>query len=337
MNYLSLLPRSDMESRGDVRNVYQAILYPHTVRADSKEDHKTTSSGSSGTPAKQGTTLPWKRLVAGAVAGTADVWACHPLDRVKTHLQNNPKLTIKQSFLEIWNKGHGATGGIKSLYEGIFPMTAEAVVKVGIRYFAFQFFTEQYNLKVYGDKHKPSGFVVNLLGGAFAGTVESFIAVIPCELLKVRHMTQTTHLSFGTVFKNIIKEEGVLALYKGGSATLLRQVTNHMVRFPVFYSLTNYLKDGDHHKKLPVWQNLCAGAFAGTCSTLVNNPLDTIKTRMQKQGQDKRAIEVIAQIYRDGGLRAYWAGVSTRILRVAPGQAITWAVVEWMIGILGKD
>lgn len=49
-------------------------------------------------------------------------------------------------------------GGVASLYEGIFPMTAEAIVKVGIRYFAFQFFTEQYNIRVHGDKNKPSRF-----------------------------------------------------------------------------------------------------------------------------------------------------------------------------------
>jgi len=301
----------------------------HTVRADQKKDEQPLA-----TPPKPASTLPWKRLVAGAVAGTCDVWACHPLDRIKTHLQYNPKLSIGQSAAEIWHKGHGFTGGVASLYEGILPMTAEAIVKVGIRYFAFQFFTEQYNLAVHGDKNVKSGFGTNLMGGAFAGTVESFIAVIPCELLKVRHMTQTNHESFGKAFSNVIKEEGFFGLYKGGSATLLRQITNHMVRFPVFFATTNYLKDGDHHKQLPVWQNLLAGGFAGTMSTLVNNPLDTIKTRMQKHGQDKGTMDVIRQIYRDGGIRAYWAGVSTRILRVAPGQAITWAVVEWVMGLL---
>jgi len=281
--------------------------------------------------------FPWKRWVAGAVAGTADVWACHPLDRIKTHLQNNPGLSIVQSTKEILSKGKGVTGGLYALYEGILPMTAEAIFKVGIRYFAFSFFTQQYNEMVHGDRNKENGFGLNLMGGAFAGVVESFAVVIPCELLKVRHMTQTHSKSFGEVFRDVVKNEGVAGLYKGGSATLLRQVTNHMIRFPVFFATTNWLKGDDRHKKLPVLQNLAAGAFAGTCSTLVNNPLDTIKTRMQKQGQDKGSIEVIRGIYRDGGLRAYWAGVSTRILRVAPGQAITWAVVEWMIHLLGKD
>jgi len=278
----------------------------------------------------------WKKWVAGAVAGTADVWACHPLDRIKTHLQNNPGMSISQSAKEIWSKGKGPTGGLYSLYEGILPMTAEAVFKVGIRYFSFTFFTQQYNGVVHGDKSKEPTFGVNLLGGAFAGVVESMLVVIPCELLKVRHMTQTHSKSFGEVLRDVVRNEGLAGLYKGGSATLLRQVTNHMIRFPVFHETSSWLKGGDRDRKLPVLQNLAAGAFAGTCSTLVNNPLDTIKTRMQKQGQNLGAVDVIKGIYKDGGLRAYWAGVSTRILRVAPGQAITWAVVEWMSHLLAK-
>ena len=49
-------------------------------------------------------------------------------------------------------------GGMKSFYEGILPMTAEAVFKVGIRYFAFQMFVEQYNASVHGDAKKPATY-----------------------------------------------------------------------------------------------------------------------------------------------------------------------------------
>ncbi|EGC33967.1 hypothetical protein DICPUDRAFT_94919 [Dictyostelium purpureum] len=280
--------------------------------------------------------FPWQRLVAGAIAGTADVWACHPLDRIKTQLQNNPGKTIPATFKDIVSKGKGFTGGVYSLYEGILPMTAEAVFKVGIRYFAFSWFTEQYKNTVYNGRTltKGEGFVSNLVGGAFAGTIESFVVVIPCELLKVRHMTQEHNKSFGTVFKDVLREEGFRGLYKGGSATLLRQITNHMIRFPTFYAITDYLKKGDHSVHLPVWQNLTAGGLAGTASTLFNNPLDTIKTRMQKQGQNQTSMQVVREIYKENGLKGFWAGCVPRILRVAPGQAITWAVVELVMGFL---
>lgn len=45
-------------------------------------------------------------------------------------------------------------GGMRSFYEGILPMTAEAIFKVGIRYFSFQMFVEQYNHAVHGDAKK---------------------------------------------------------------------------------------------------------------------------------------------------------------------------------------
>ncbi|KAM9978043.1 hypothetical protein ACTFIY_011808 [Dictyostelium cf. discoideum] len=285
---------------------------------------------------QQHVNFPWKRLVAGAVAGTADVWACHPLDRIKTQLQNNPGKSIVGTFGDIVSKGKGFTGGVNALYEGILPMTAEAIFKVGIRYFAFGWFTEQYKTTVYKGEtmNKKQQFGANLLGGAFAGTIESFVVVIPCELLKVRHMTQEHNKSFGTVFRDVLREEGFQGLYKGGSATLLRQITNHMVRFPTFYAISDHLKGGDHTIHLPVWQNLSAGAIAGTASTLFNNPLDTIKTRMQKQGQNQTTMQVVKGIYQETGIKGYWAGVIPRILRVAPGQAITWAVVELVMGIL---
>jgi len=319
-----------------MRALYRNIGFP-TVYAEHKEKVEEKKDVKPAAPA-HGSSLPWKRMVAGAVAGTADVWACHPFDRIKTHLQNNPSGTIAGSTKAIWNKsGGGFVGGMKSFYEGILPMTAEAIFKVGIRYFAFQLFVQKYNESVHGDANKAPTFGLNLLGGAFAGTVESFLVVIPCELLKVRHMTQEHHVSFGRVFSNVIKQEGFLGLYKGGSATLLRQITNHMIRFPVFYSLTNYFKGENKKAHLPVWQNLMAGAIAGTASTLFNNPFDTIKTRMQKQGQNLSAADVVRGIYQERGIRGYWAGVSTRIMRVAPGQAITWAVLEYVLNIIGRD
>eukprot|EP01132_Coremiostelium_polycephalum_P005232 gene5232-6513_t len=274
--------------------------------------------------------LPWRKLIAGSIAGTADVWVCHPLDRIKTHLQNNPSRSIAGSFKDIVSKGKGFSGGVYSLYEGILPMTAEAMVKVGIRYFAFNYFTDQYKALLFKDKTMSNSdkFISQLCGGAFAGAIESVVVVIPCELLKVRHMTQEHNRSFSHVFRDVLKEEGIRGLYKGGNATLLRQITNHMIRFPVFYMTTSYMKGGDEKKVLPTWQNLTAGFISGTASTLFNNPLDTIKTRMQKQGQTQSATEVIKSIYREKGFTGYWAGVIPRILRVGPGQAITWAVYQ---------
>jgi solute carrier family 25 citrate transporter 1 len=312
------------------KTIQRHSFFLPSVYAEEKKEQQPASK----TQHDQGIKIPYKRLFAGAVAGIADVWACHGLDRIKTHMQQHGGKTMYGSAKEIMQKG-----GIFALYEGILPMTFEAIVKVGLRYFSFSYFQEQWKMRVQGttDPNVHVSVWGNLFGGLFAGTIESVLVVIPCELLKVRHMTQASHASFFSVLRDVVREEGFTGLYKGGTSTLLRQITNHMIRFPVFYALTSYLKEARNEKNLPATINLFAGAFAGSVSTLINTPLDTIKTRQQKHGQKETTAEIIRGIYREGGILKFWAGVIPRMVRVAPGQAITWAVYEKVIEIIGKD
>lgn len=60
--------------------------------------------------------------------------------------------------------------------------------------------------------------------------------------------------------------------------TLLKQSSNQGVRFVVFEdtkkTLTNYIP-------VKVAVDLLSGGFAGFCSTMANNPVDVVKTKMQ--------------------------------------------------------
>jgi len=264
----------------------------------------------------------------------------HPLDRVKTHLQNHPTHSLGRGFSEIWKKGGGSFGGgMFSMYEGIWPMSLEAILKVGTRYYVASAVREEWRARfMSGDRKKELPLYANMMSGAVAGIIESYLVVIPCELLKIRHMTHPHNAPFLSVAKDLLVQEGPLALYKGGTSTMLRQVTNHMIRFAVFYETTNFFKGHDASKKLPIWVNFFIGAFAGTVSTLANNPLDTIKTRMQSKSYKGEGIpHVLRTLYQERGIRAFWAGTIPRILRVAPGQAITWAVFEKVSALLGAD
>ena len=83
---------------------------------------------------------------------------------------------------------------------------------------------------------------------------------------------------------------------------------------------------------------------ASTVATLVTNPVDVIKTRLQTlpaqaAGADAAAvtslgirsggaIAVAASLLRKEGLRALWAGTLARVLSVAPGSAISFFAFE---------
>jgi solute carrier family 25 citrate transporter 1 len=56
----------------------------------------------------------------------------------------------------------------------------------------------------------------------------------------------------------IIKQEGLGGVYRGVSATILKQSTNQMARFGVFDTI-RYLRTGDPAGQLAFWENLLAG------------------------------------------------------------------------------
>jgi solute carrier family 25 citrate transporter 1 len=79
------------------------------------------------------------------------------------------------------------------------------------------------------------------------------------------------------------------------------------------------------------------GGMSGGLGPLVNNPLDVVKTRLQKQriveGQvpKYRGIgQAIPVIVKEEGVLALWKGITPRLMRIMPGQAITFMTYEFV-------
>ena len=75
---------------------------------------------------------------------------------------------------------------------------------------------------------------------------------------------------------------------------------------------------------------------------LSNAPIDTIKTRLQRTpaapGETAvgRIVSIGSSMWKQEGVRAFWMGITPRVMRVAPGQAVTFAVYEWLKTLLEK-
>jgi len=76
------------------------------------------------------------------------------------------------------------------------------------------------------------------------------------------------------------------------------------------------------------------GLVSGAMGPFSNAPIDTIKTRIQKashvEGETSlsRLKKVTLDLYRNEGVTALYKGITPRVLRVAPGQAIVFTVYE---------
>ena len=83
------------------------------------------------------------------------------------------------------------------------------------------------------------------------------------------------------VARGIIAQDGVLGLYTGLSAGLLRQATYTTARLGIFRTITNYM---DARGKRTFWETATAGIVAGGLGAVVGTPADLALIRMQADG-----------------------------------------------------
>ncbi|EEB93154.1 hypothetical protein MPER_08234, partial [Moniliophthora perniciosa FA553] len=181
--------------------------------------------------------------------------------------------------------------------------------------------------------------------GLAAGTTEAIAVVTPMEVVKIRLQAQQHSLAdpletpryrnAAHAVYTIVREEGISTLYRGVSLTALRQATNQGANFTVYQEVKKFAhRYQPEVQELPSYQHMLIGLLSGAAGPLSNAPIDTIKTRLQKATAEpgvsafRRIIAIGEDMWKQEGVRSFYKGITPRILRVAPGQAIVFAVYE---------
>ncbi|KAL9957443.1 hypothetical protein ACROYT_G039077 [Oculina patagonica] len=139
----------------------------------------------------------------------------------------------------------------------------------------------------------------------------------PLDLLKVHLQTQqqvTQRLSSMAV--HVVRTQGVLALYNGLSASLLRQLTYSTTRYGLYEVVSGELRKGD--EPLPFYQKIGIGAMSGFLGGIVGNPADMVNVRMQN---DVKTLDL--------ALRRNYKHVFDGLYRVATEEGVS----MWMKGV----
>jgi len=146
----------------------------------------------------------------------------------------------------------------------------------------------------------------------------------PLDLIKVHLQTQQQG-KIGVVGQTIkiVKGEGILGLYNGLSASLVRQLTYSTTRFAIYEVAKQ--KVSPNGEPISFGQRLLMAAVAGGCGGMVGTPGDMVNVRMQndiKLPKDQRrnykhAIDGMARVAREEGFSKLFSGVDW-----ATGRAI---------------
>ena len=85
---------------------------------------------------------------------------------------------------------------------------------------------------------------------------------------------------------------------------------------------------------LPSYQTMLIGLISGAMGPFSNAPIDTIKTRLQKSSYPpgtsalEKIMGIVREMIRTEGAKAFYKGITPRMLGVAPGQAVVFPVYE---------
>ncbi|ODV61760.1 Sfc1p [Ascoidea rubescens DSM 1968] len=282
-------------------------------------------------------------LIAGGTAGLFEALCCHWLDTIKVRMQLQRKTGAKPAGFVRTGINIVKDEGFLALYKGLGAVCIGIVPKMAIRFTSYEFYRN-----LLRDDNGSISTGSTFIAGVGAGTTEAVLVVTPMDLVKIRLQAQKNSEA-APKYKNavhcgyvIIKEEGFSALFRGVTLTAARQASNQGVNFTVYSKLKEYLQKEQNTQVLPSWQTSGIGLISGALGPLSNAPLDTIKTRMQREtGKSTesglaRMTRIARVLIAEEGFNALYKGITPRIMRVAPGQAVTFTVYELMQGVLDK-
>ncbi|ROW17971.1 hypothetical protein VPNG_00159 [Cytospora leucostoma] len=176
----------------------------------------------------------------------------------------------------------------------------------------------------------------DILYGSVAGIVGKYIEY-PFDTVKVRLQSQPDHLPLRYTgpldcFRQSIRADGVLGLYRGISAPLVgAALENSSLFFFERLGRELLLKTGfcQRDTPMPLPALWLTGAFSGTFTSFVLTPIELVKCKIQvpdtAPGAPKRAplkpIAVIKDIFRHDGFLGFWHGQLGTLIREAGGCA----------------
>ncbi|KAF8131186.1 mitochondrial carrier domain-containing protein [Boletus edulis] len=283
---------------------------------------------------------------AGLGAGVVAVLCMHPLDLLKVRLQVSTSKPQGGIGKQIWYslRDIHAEHGWKGLYRGVGPNIAGNASSWGL-YFLF------YNML----KKRASGDDPNFrlsAGGYLTCSAQASAATAimtnPIWVIKVRMFTTRaddpkSYRGLWHGFSSIYSTEGIRGLWKGTSLALFG-VSNGAVQFMAYEELKQW---GFERKRrqfaragktmTPEDDKLSNTAYtvmsgaSKLFALVITYPYQVIRSRIQNNATTYLYPDIpttIKRTWKGEGIKGFYRGLGTNLVRVLPGTCVTFVVYE---------
>lgn len=185
---------------------------------------------------------------------------------------------------------------------------------------------------------------LSILTGASAGATEAFV-VVPFELVKIRMQDRASAGKYTGIIDcvtKIVKQEGPLSLYNGLESTLWRHILWNSGYFGCIFQVKSLLPKADV-KSQQIRNDIIAGTVGGTVGTVLNTPMDVVKSRIQNSPKIAGSIPkynwawpALGTVMREEGFGALYKGFVPKVLRLGPGGGILLVVFTGVMDFFRK-
>eukprot|EP00055_Hartaetosiga_balthica_P010274 m.43399 g.43399 ORF g.43399 m.43399 type:complete len:276 (-) comp7107_c0_seq3:508-1335(-) len=231
-------------------------------------------------------------LVAGVISGTVEVCILQPTLYMKTASQSNLPLS--------WDP--------RVLYRGVETSILNMALMTGIQ-FPLVSVVEKF---VVADHSAPT--TTEKVTSSFIGGWISGIVCGPLELTMINQMANKGH-SLISMSSQLVKQHGFSIMGRGVITASGREAIYTAGYIGLGPALVKKFQTEGYSRG----QSAVAGAvIAGVVSSVISHPIDTIKTKMQRDvtGEVYKTIrQTAATIFKEGGLSAFYLGAPWRVGR----------------------
>ncbi|TFK77439.1 mitochondrial inner membrane protein [Pluteus cervinus] len=267
----------------------------------------------------------------GGIAGAFGATIVYPIDMVKTRMQNQRSTVVGQMLYKnsldcarMILRNEGLLGFYRGLGPQLVGVAPEKAIKLTVN--------EVIRSRAMDPETGRIKLHWEIIAGGMAGGCQ-VIFTNPLEIVKIRLQMQGETTSVEVAKRkgavHIIRQLGILGLYKGATACMLRDIPFSAIYFTAYSHLkTDVFNEGYNGKQLSFLETLASAGIAGMPAAFLTTPADVVKTRLQteaKSGQTnyKGVRDAFVKIYREEGFRALYKGGAARVIRSSPQFGFT--------------
>jgi solute carrier family 25 folate transporter 32 len=284
---------------------------------------------STSTPAPNWSSHMNPHAIAGFVAGFTSSATLYPLEVIKSRFQmgKHANFSYRNTF-----EGLRSTynlGGLRELYRGFPAGIVGSTLSWGAYFWLYEGLKK--DISSYRGYERPGPL------DHWASSIVSSIIVqtILCPLWVVKLNQQLGNADkFWPAARSLYRSEGIGGLYRGLIPGYW-SCAHLAIQFVLYEEMKKRVSNMTSYSTI---NTVVATVVSKSFATILTSPIEVVKVRLRSSSVSRSQTirSICREIWNKEGYRGFYKGVGTALIRILPGQCVTFVAYESVMRILGN-